>query len=72
MDLKKATYLNIGISILFAVAMILSSYFLDGSEFEQTATNLLIALWFIPFALLSRASLKAAEKQPASKKNENL
>ena len=63
MNLKKATYLNIGISILFAIAMVLSSYFLDGSDYEQTVTYLLIALWFIPFAFLSRVSVKEAGKQ---------
>ncbi len=62
MSLKKATFLNIGISIIFAVVMIFTTSFLDGSEYEQIVTFLWIALWFIPFSLLSRVSVKELKK----------
>ena len=63
MNRKKATALNYGISIIFAAAMLTTSYLLKGSEHAQTATHLLIALWFIPFTLLSRVSAKALAKE---------
>ena len=62
MSLKKATFLNIGISIIFAVVMIFTTYFLDGSEHEQIVMSLRIALWFIPLSLLSSASVKELKK----------
>ncbi len=62
MSLKKAAFLNIGISIIFAVVMIFTTSFLDGSEYEQIVTFLWIALWFIPFSLLSRVSVKEIKK----------
>ena len=58
MSLKKPAFLNIGVSIIFAVAMIFTTYFLDGSEHEQIVIFLRIALWFIPFSLLSSVSVK--------------
>ena len=61
MSSKQAIYLNWGISIIFALAMIFTPLF-DGLANEQTMTYLLVALWFIPFSLLSRVSAKEAGK----------
>lgn len=59
MDANKAAFLNIIISVIFAIAMIVSSLFLNNSqysEYNQSVTFFLIALWFIPFSYLSKVS----------------
>ncbi len=56
MNPKKASTLIIVISLLFAAAIILSSYLLADTQYEhlsQTVMYLLIAIWFIPYTLLS-------------------
>lgn len=60
---QNAIYLNLVISIIFAIAMIASSYFFDGHENQQMVTNLLIAVWFVPFFWLSRMSAKEIENK---------
>ncbi len=55
---SKYALLNIVISIVFAVAIILSSYLLKNTEYVQYSdhvTYLLLALWFVPFSFFSRA-----------------
>ncbi len=65
MDKNKAAIINIVISVIFAIAMIVSSLILNKlhySEHSQTVTFILIALWFIPFSYLSRISYPKGEK----------
>lgn len=53
---KKASTLIIVVSIVFAAAIIFSSYMLRDTPYEQysqTVMFLLIALWFVPYTLLS-------------------
>ncbi|KAA3613846.1 MAG: hypothetical protein DWQ05_16355 [Calditrichaeota bacterium] len=62
---NKNAVLLIIISIVFAALMILVSYILNGSPYGQhaeTVNFLLIALWFIPFNLLSSRRKKCARK----------
>ena len=67
MSLKKAASLIIAISLLFAAAIILSSYLLNDTQYEQhsqTVVYLLIALWWIPYSILiaglgGQSSIKA-------------
>ena len=40
------------VSLLFAAAILIASYLLRGTEHGDTATNFLIAIWFIPFSFL--------------------
>lgn len=58
MDSRKAAFLNIVISIIFAVSIVVSNYLLDGTPHDQTVLYILIALWWIPFMLLSMAGVK--------------
>lgn len=52
MSNRQAAILNVVISVLFAVAIVLSATYLDlGSN--STVTGLLIAAWFVPFWTLS-------------------
>ncbi len=54
---RAATY-NIVISLFFAAAILLASYLMVNTQYEeyaQTVTYLLIALWFVPFTWLSAA-----------------
>ncbi|MGB0389538.1 MAG: hypothetical protein ACPGWR_32355 [Ardenticatenaceae bacterium] len=51
---KKATLSLIMVSLLFAVAIVISSYIFADTEHSQTATFILIAIWFIPFAYLTQ------------------
>ena len=60
---QKATYLNYGISIIFAIAMISSSFFLGDDPNKQTVVFLLLAAWFVPFIILSRISAKKTKKE---------
>jgi hypothetical protein len=50
---QKAAVLNIIISLMFAAAIISVTCFSDDATDNNTITFLLIALWFIPFSLLS-------------------
>jgi hypothetical protein len=58
MDPKKAAFLNIVISTIFAVAVVVSDSLLEGTQHNQTVLYTLIALWWIPFMLLSLAGVK--------------
>ncbi|MEW6997392.1 hypothetical protein AADZ86_06795 [Colwelliaceae bacterium BS250] len=54
MDCKKAKQLNIIISVLFALAMLISSYFIADKGLSQTVVFMLIALWLVPFLYLNK------------------
>lgn len=54
MDSKKAKLAMIFVSIFFALAMIISSYFIDDKDHATTVVFLLIAVWFVPFSYLSK------------------
>ncbi len=56
MSNKKINFLQIGIALFFAAAIILSNYLMKGSEHSDTVMFLLIALWFVPFLYLSKLS----------------
>ncbi|WP_342305087.1 hypothetical protein [Methanolobus sp. ZRKC5] len=58
---KKAAFLNIGISIIFVIAIIISDHIFEGTQHEQMALYLLIALWWIPFSLISVAGTKGVK-----------
>ena len=58
MSSKKVAILQIGVALLFALAILLSSYFIDSSEQSQTVTTILIAIWFVPFSYLVKIKVK--------------
>ena len=62
MNPKKAAFLIILISLLFAAAIILSSMYIDDKGSAQTVTFLLIGLWWIPFSYLAAAAGKRSLK----------
>ncbi len=55
MTLRDNTLSIIVVSLIFAVAIALSTYIFADTGYSQTVVYLLIALWFIPFTLLIRA-----------------
>lgn len=63
---EKTSVLIIVISILFAAAILLSSYVLDGTPYEQTAIYTLIAAWLISSSVLckKRATAKSDDNRP--------
>ncbi|MCH9651266.1 MAG: permease prefix domain 1-containing protein [Deltaproteobacteria bacterium] len=68
MSPKKAASLNILVSLLFAAAILLASFFLKDSQYAQHAdvvTFSLIAVWFIPFSILSSAGAKQCKNKTA-------
>ena len=58
MSSKKVAILQIGVALLFALAILLSSYFIDSSEQSQTISTILIAIWFVPFSYLVKTDSK--------------
>ncbi len=58
MSSKKVAILQIGVALLFALAILLSSYFIDSSEQSQTVTTILIGIWFVPFSYLVKIESK--------------
>ena len=58
MSNKKNAVLQLGIALLFAGAILLTSYLMKGSEYSNTATFILIGLWFIPFSYLVKIKSK--------------
>ncbi|MBL1214307.1 MAG: hypothetical protein HND52_13195 [Ignavibacteriae bacterium] len=58
MSNKKINFLQIGVAITFAAAIMLSNYLMKGSEHSGTVMYLLIALWFIPYLYLSSLANK--------------
>jgi len=62
MDPRKKAFLLIGISLFFAVAIILSDLLVEQSlyaQYAQLVTYLWVAIWFVPFSILS---LKTTQK----------
>ncbi len=57
MNCKEARQLNIMISIIFALVMLLSSYFIDDKDLSQNIGLILIILWLIPFFYFSKKSV---------------
>lgn len=53
MNEKKRARLLIGISIVFAITMMLSSSLIEDGDTSQVVVNILIALWWIPFSILA-------------------
>lgn len=58
MNEKKRASLLIGISIVFAIAMMVSSSLIEDGGTSQTVTYILLAIWWIPFSFLSAAAGK--------------
>ncbi|MBP1908514.1 hypothetical protein [Methanolobus bombayensis] len=58
MNSKKAVFLDIAISVFFALAIIISDFLLEGTQYGQIAMYILIAMWFIPFVYLTTAAVK--------------
>lgn len=58
MSKKKISALQIGIALLFAGAILLTSFLMNNTEQSGTATFLLISLWFIPFSYLVKIGRK--------------
>jgi D-alanyl-lipoteichoic acid acyltransferase DltB (MBOAT superfamily) len=54
MNYKKARVVNILISIFFALAMLISSYFIADKDLSETVIFILIAIWLVPFLYLSK------------------
>ena len=44
------------VSLFFAAAILVASYLMKGTEYGDTATYVLIAIWFIPFSYLCAAT----------------
>lgn len=54
MNFKTAKLANILVSLLFALAMIISSYFFADKELSKTVNFMLIAVWLVPFFYLNK------------------
>lgn len=62
MDAKKAGVLQIGTALIFAGAIMFLSWILGDSEYAQTMTLILIALYMVPFSILSAVTVKKGKK----------
>jgi hypothetical protein len=51
---KKATYANIIISLVFAVAIIGSAIIIDDTDLERNVRFILIVIWLVPFFYLAK------------------
>jgi ABC-type bacteriocin/lantibiotic exporter with double-glycine peptidase domain len=58
MSPKKAVVLNIIIALIFAGAILLSSWILKDTKHAMTVTYIIIALWFIPSGILTAAGVR--------------
>ena len=54
MDCKKAKSAIILVSLFFALAMIVSAYFIEDKKLSQTVVFILIAVYLVPFFYLSK------------------
>jgi hypothetical protein len=54
MNCKKAKLANILVSLFFALAMILSSYFIADKDLSDKVVFILIAVWLVPFFYLNK------------------
>jgi len=57
MSHRQAAFLNVAISILFAAGILLYSAFFN-TDGDYTPVGLLIAVWFVPFWILSNWNSK--------------
>ncbi len=64
MSNNKINFLQIGIALFFAAAIILSTYLMKGSEHSDTVMFVLIALWFVPYLYLSKLKNKNRKENP--------
>jgi Ca2+/Na+ antiporter len=64
MTSKKSTFNNILVSLFFAFAMILCSYFIADEALSKTVILMLIAVWLIPTFYLNKKA-KNKEKDSA-------
>ena len=53
MDFKKARQINVIISIIFALVMLLTSYFIADKDLSQNIILILISIWLVPFFYFS-------------------
>ena len=60
---KIAAALQIGIAIVFALAMILSSEFFESARHQKIACNVLLAVYAIPFTFLCMPSNRCGDKR---------
>jgi uncharacterized membrane protein len=68
MNSKKASLYLIIVSLAAAAAIMLSSFFLKGTESSQTVMFLIIAVWFVPFTwLTSQVANKKASGEDSSR-----
>ena len=61
MNKKKIAVFQISIALVFATAILLSSYLLEGTLYAKhtdTVSFLLIAVWFVPFTFLAQKERK--------------
>jgi len=56
MDFKKARQINVIISIIFALVMLLTSYFIADKDLSQNIILILISIWLVPFFYFSNKS----------------
>lgn len=56
MNPRRAAVLNLVVAIVFAAAILMSAFLLPDEEASATVTYLLIAVWLIPFTLLSASA----------------
>lgn len=56
MDFKKARQINVIISIIFALVMLLTSYFIADKDLSQNIILILISIWLVPFFYFSHKS----------------
>lgn len=60
---KERASLIIVVSLFFAGAMVTTSFFLRDSEHSQTATYMWIAIWWVPYSVLSSADSRECGKK---------
>lgn len=56
MDCKKAKQMNVITSIIFALVMLLTSYFIADKDLSQDIVLILISIWLVPFFYFSNQS----------------
>lgn len=60
MNAKKSAILLITVSIIAALAMMVSSYLIQDAEQSQMIVHFIIAIWFIPFGYLTGTAYKTS------------
>ncbi|MEM7132039.1 MAG: hypothetical protein AAF702_37360 [Chloroflexota bacterium] len=58
MNHKRTVVAMIGLSLIFALAIVTTSALLKGHESADSATWILIAIWWVPFSFLVAQSAK--------------